>query len=359
MPHIEARRLGATTSHLRIEDDPADIVEVEAAAFTPDGRLAVADEEGMVWLYNTAGERLTPIGSGSVAVEPDSDWEARTLTWTAQYRQLTSLVIQRTGPRPLVHPESLVSWLVVMDAENLRPVRSWRISSHSSRTVHSLSWATHADVYALLNDRRQPEIRRQSDNGITVTIPPASDPQRLDRVKCLDLSTNATHLATAATCAYVQVWPMHEGILGEPLRIAHPRRAHPVPSGSEDYVWCEDIVWSPDGARLAWSDRLGGVWWWQVEDEPMARSLDFPYYEGEGDFSRWFRAVSALAWSWDSQWLLGVDNSGFVRCWQPGTASGYATLHRMTGRAWRPAWGPDGLIAVPGDTGVVNLFSLR
>jgi WD40 repeat protein len=339
MPQIEAKRLGATTSLPRTADDPADIVAVEAVAFAPDGRLAVADEEGMIWLYDTTGERLTPIGAGSLAVEPNGDWEARTLAWTAQYRQLASLVIQRTGPRAFVYPESMVSWLVLLDAETLKPVSSWRIFADSSRTVNTLSWATNADVYALLNDRRQPELRLQADNSITATLPPASDPQRLDRVKCLDLSTNALRLATAAICAHVHVWPVHEGIPGEPLRIGHPPRVHPVPSGMQDYVWCEDIVWSPDGMRLAWSDRLGGVWWWQAQDEPMSRSLEFPYYEAEGDFSRWVRAVSALAWSWDSQWLLGVDNSGYLRCWQPGTESGYATLNRVTGRDGAPPGG--------------------
>jgi WD40 repeat protein len=369
MPTIEAKRLDTTTAYPRPGSDQYDYVEVQAAAFAPDGRLAVADEEGMVWLYDTSGGRLREIGSGSLAVEPNSAWEACTVTWTAQHRLLGCLTIQRTGSRPMVHPESLESWLVVLDAETLKPVDSWRISTEGADVVQTMSWAPRGAVYALLNGRSQPELRRQSDSSITATLPRWSDPMRWDIVQCLDLRADGTQLATAATCAHVQVWPIYRGIPGEPSRLVHPPRIDPVPADLEgsDHIWCEDIVWSPDGGRLAWSDMIGGVWWWPAQEAaqggapPMAQGLGHPYCEGRNDFARWFLKVEYLAWSWDSQSLMGVDNRGTVRCWHPGTDPGYASIERKgTGaREWRPAWGPNGLIAVPGEPGVVELFSLR
>ncbi len=120
-----------------------------------------------------------------------------------------------------------------------------------------------------------------------------------------------------------EVWIVPAGGEGKPRQLTHDgsmMRLHPV--------------WSPDGARIAVSDKEGRIWVVTVADGSVVQAAD----ERNGQ-------VLDYAWSPDSRWLAFSlsDPTRFRSIYIWGLED--RELHRVTGpefNEWNPVWSPDG-----------------
>jgi hypothetical protein len=127
MPQIEATLLATSREHLRADDVYGDyLIELNAAAFTEEGRLALADEDGVVHLYTTTTGHFEEVATGSVATGPTEDWTVTHLAWSRSQGVLACLARLRKGEGP----------------DDLRPLESWLDRTRCPHTGSPAALAT-------------------------------------------------------------------------------------------------------------------------------------------------------------------------------------------------------------------------
>ncbi len=114
-------------------------------------------------------------------------------------------------------------------------------------------------------------------------------------------SPDGTRLASASDDTTVRIWRAADGALLQTL------------TGHTD--WVRDVAWSLDGTRLASASHDGTVRIWRAADGALRHTL-----------TGHTKAVVEVVWSPDGTWLASASDDATVRLWAPHTGQCCAVL---------------------------------
>ncbi|AQZ62092.1 hypothetical protein BKM31_11965 [[Actinomadura] parvosata subsp. kistnae] len=338
--------------------------EVNAVAFSPDGRTLATSSDGTIRLWNmetpghiTLRGRPLPSHAGvnaKVAFSPDG----RTLAATGADGTIRLWDVtdpDRPAPRgaPLTGHKGYVFALAFSpDGRTLASgaadgtVRLWSVETPGPRgkplTAH------HGQVIAVAFS---PDGRTLASGGgdTLIRLWDVRDPahpsprgrpltEHSDTVTALAFSPDGETLASSGMDASVRLWnvrdPRHPAPRGYPL------------DGHTGSVLA--VAFSPDGRTLASAGADHSIRVWDVIDPGVPRLRGRPL-TGHAD------AVWGLAFSPDGRTLASAANDHSVRLWQlpPGRLAGH------TGEVWTVAFAPDGrTLASGGKDRTVRLWDV-
>jgi WD40 repeat protein len=324
--------------------------EVNAAAFSPDGRLIVtasADGTARLWdLTSAASQELAVQASliKTAAFSPDGRqvvtsstdgivrlWEVDTL----KNRELSKGASSVSGA--VFSPDG--RFVAAGDADS---VRVWDIDGGPSREFRGHRGPVNiADCTYVIGGR----------------------------VISGAFTRDSRLLVTGSADGTARVWDIKTG---QSKRVFAHRRA-PDPG---DNITVTSAAFSPDGRFVvtASSDKTARIWEISTRRslvlEGHSRAVNSAVFSPNGEFVAtssddrtariWNATTGRLAWpleghtesvvaasfNWDGQELITASRDGTARVWEAGTGQRLAQLRGHTGAVNTAAWGPDGRLAV-------------
>ena len=292
-------------------------------------RLEGHTEEPFALAWSPRGDLLASAGlDGQVILwEAHSGRRVGTVESPGDRKYAVSVAFSRDGRLLAVgggQTLSLTSWVEIFDVETRRPIR--KLSGHSQ------------GVMQIIFSRDGELIATASLDGTVKVwpvqpVPPGVRLQGHDQVICaVAFSPDGRRIATGSFDQTARVWDAKNGHAMQTIPVCFP---------------VASLAFSPDGKNLLTPGPDNSACIWKVRTEPEAEIPGAPS-EPQQRLLGHVRAVMAVAWSPDGQWVATGSKDHTVRIWAASTGRERMTLAGHTSGVQALAFTWDSMLLATG-----------